>query len=194
MTRYELFLFVHVVASILWLGAGIALGLAAFKVHASGDPGELRALASLNEWLGPRLFAPSAVAVFASGLALALDGPWSLGSLWIVLGLAGYGASFLVNAVVRQPAIRRIRAANRARGPGNPEAARQGRRLLLVSRVELVMLVLVVADMVVKPTADDLFPLIAGGAVLLVAAAAAVRAGVRKPSPTGAAAATARPA
>ena len=40
-------------------------------------------------------------------------------------------------------------------GPTSPEARRQARLLAVVSRVQLLALFLVVADMVLKPTSDD---------------------------------------
>jgi hypothetical protein len=56
-------------------------------------------------------------------------------------------------------------------GPTSLEVRRHARRLSVVSRVQLLALFLVVADMVLKPTADDRWTLVVLAAILAVAAA-----------------------
>ena len=55
-------------------------------------------------------------------------------------------------------------------GPPSPETRRQARLLAVVSRVQLLSLFLVVADMVLKPTSDDPWELVVLAAILVAAA------------------------
>ena len=179
MDSYELLLFLHIATAILWLGAGATMGLAAVKATRSSDPTELGRLAALNDWLAPRLFIPASLATLVLGILLVIDGPWSFGDLWIVIGLVGFAASFLIGLLYIKPTSERISRAIAAEGPQSADAARRVRHILLVSRVELVVLFLVVADMAIKPTGDDAAILVVGVVILAAAAAAAVLAGRR---------------
>src|SRR5919201_4227501 len=158
MSRYELFLFLHVASVIFWLGAGTTLALVAVFAGRTGDRELLGRLAPIAGWLGPRVFGPSALAALVFGLALVHDGSWSYDPLWIKLGLGAFALSFLLNTGVRVPLIRRLR-----RGA---DPVRTGRILGLLPRFELTVLYLTVADMIAKPSGADTGTLIAGGAIL----------------------------
>jgi hypothetical protein len=58
MTRYDVFLFLHILSVILWVGAGTTLGLLWFHP----DREVRRRIAPIGEWLGPRLFGSPATA------------------------------------------------------------------------------------------------------------------------------------
>ncbi len=58
-------------------------------------------------------------------------------------------------------------------GPTYPEIEQRIDRMEAVGRVELTLLFLIVVDMVVKPTGNDVGLLIAGAAILVAAAALA---------------------
>jgi uncharacterized membrane protein len=166
MTRYELWLLFHVLAAVVWAGAVFALGITGISAERTRTPVELPVLARINAWVGPRIATPAAVVAFVAGVLLVVDGPWSWGDLWIVLGLAGFALTFLPGFFFLTPESKRIRDAVQREGPGSPEAAWRVRRVLLVSRVAIVLLFLVIADMVVKPTRDD-GAVLAGGVVVL---------------------------
>lgn len=171
MNGYALLLFLHVVSVIVWLGAGTTLAVLALV----GEPPER--LAALGRMLGPRVFAPASLGTLAFGLALVADGHWTVGPLWVRLGLGAFGLSFVLNVGARMPLLRRL-------GRGGRGAARAGRALALLPRFELVLLYLTVADMVAKPSGADTGTLAVGGAIL-AAAALAVAAGVARGGRSG---------
>jgi uncharacterized membrane protein len=167
MSRYELFLFLHVTSVIVWLGAGTTLALVALFAGRTGDRELLGRLGPIGGWLGPRVFGPAALGALVFGLVLVDEGSWSFDPLWIKLGLGAFAVSFVLNAGVRVPLIRRLQ-----RGA---DPARTGRILGLLPRFELTVLYLTVADMIAKPTGADTGTLIAGGSILgLVATGVAV--------------------
>lgn len=152
MTEYQLFLFLHLVCVILWVGAGTTLG--ALWLHP--DPVLRERIGALGEWLGPRLFAPAALGALAFGIVLVEEGDHTFHPLWVKLGLGAFGASFLINAAVRAPLARRLAA----------EPGRSARVLAALALFELAVLYSTVADMALKPTGSDVAFLASVGAIL----------------------------
>jgi hypothetical protein len=72
---------------------------------------------------------------------------------WIVLGLIGIAATIVTGVGFLGPESERLGKAFVERGPSDPEIGRRISRILVISRVDLVVLILVVADMVFKPGA-----------------------------------------
>jgi hypothetical protein len=157
MTQYQLFLFLHIVSVILWLGAGTVLGL--LWLHP--DAALRERIGSLGEWLGPRVFGPSALGALAFGLILVHQGSWAFHPLWVKLGLIAFAVSFVINAAIRAPLIRRLER----------EPRRISRVLSALALFELAVLYLTVADMALKPTGSDLAFLIPAASSLALLAA-----------------------
>ena len=163
MTYYEVLLFLHILAAIVWIGAAIALQFLSFRAEQTHNGPFMQALGASSEWLATRLFIPSSLSVLVLGILLTIEGPWTFDMLWIDLGLAGFAMSFLTGILFLKPEGERIGRAIAAEGPGSSEARLRIRRIKVIERVELVILVLVVAAMSIKPTSDD------GGTLLLFA-------------------------
>ena len=180
MTLYELLLLLHVVIVIVWLGAAFTMDLLFLRAERTRDPRELGKTGELQEWLVPRVFIPSSLATLVLGALLVWDGPWSFDDLWIVIGLAGWIATLGVGFFFLRPEGEKMKEIVGQYGPTSPEAQRQSRRLGVVSRVQLLGLFLVVADMVLKPTTDDPWTLVVL-AVLLLAATIAGALSLRRP-------------
>ena len=68
-----------------------------------------------------------------------------------MLALIAFGLSFVTGIAFLGPESKRIAVAIDAHGADSPEAVARIRRILLVSRIELVILVLIVFDTVLKP-------------------------------------------
>src|SRR5438132_9851216 len=170
MTQYQLFLFLHIVSVILWLGAGTVLGV--LWLHP--DAALRERIGSLGEWLGPRIFAPAALGALAFGLVLVHEGSWTFHPLWVKLGLSAFAASFVINAAVRAPLVRRL-----AREP-----RRIGRVLSALALFELAMLYLTVPAMALKPTGSDTAFLVPAAAFLGLLAGYVVLRPRRRPTAT----------
>ena len=143
MSYYEALLFLHIAAAAVWLGSGLFLQMLVFRAGQQSDEGLLRGVAASSGWLAQRIFIPASLAVLVLGVLLTIEGPWSFGDLWILLGLAGYAFSFLVGIGFIEPEGKRIAAAMEA--GDDARAAWLVRRRNTVSRVELVVLYLVLA-------------------------------------------------
>ena len=166
MSFYELLLFGHIVAAIVWLGSGILLHVQAFRAERAHDDEGLRRVAADSSQLSLKLFVPASLTVLVLGLLLVADGPWSFDYLWIVLGLLGYLATFLTGVLVMKPGSEEIEAMLDRDGM-TPQARTAIRKLLAKGRLDTVVLYLVVAIMVLKPTGDDVGLLVAMAAIVL---------------------------
>jgi uncharacterized membrane protein len=170
MSSYEFLFVLHIIVVIIWLGAGFTMDVLFLRAERTRNPAELGKTGELQEWLVPRVFIPSGLLTLVLGVLLAWDGPWSFGDLWILIGLAGWIASFGVGFLFIRPQGEKMKEIVAQYGPTSVEAQRQGRRLGVVSRVQLLALFLVVVDMVLKPTSDDPWTLVVLAAILVAAA------------------------
>jgi uncharacterized membrane protein len=193
MTLYELLLFVHIFATVIWIGAGFLSLVLAISYDRDSDESAIRRFLVDQERLALRLFVPSSLAVVLMGIALVIESDaWGFDQLWIVLGLIGYAATFATGMFYLKPTSERIGAAmEREGGRLTPQLRVEIRKLMVKARVDQVVLAVVIFDMVAKPTADDVGVLVAMAAVVAAGVAyivARVRAidAERKPQPAAA--------
>ena len=143
----------HVLAAITWVGGAITTQAFAIRVTRSGDARRLADFASDVEFIGQRMFTSASLVVLLLGIWMVIIGPWSFGMTWILFALIVFGGSFVLGAGFIGPESGRIGKLIEAEGPTAPEAQRRIKRIFFASRIELVFLILVVFDMVVKPGA-----------------------------------------
>src|SRR5688572_6631372 len=118
MSYYEVLLFLHIAAAAVWLGSGFFLQMLVWRAGKAGDGPLLQGIASNSGWMAQRIFIPASLVVLIVGILLTIEGPWSFGDLWIVLGLAGYAFSFLVGILFLEPEGKRIASAMQAGDTG----------------------------------------------------------------------------
>ena len=165
MTAYELYLMLHLVGVVAWVGAAFLMALLGARASLGADSTRRVAFAADAEWLGLRLYLPSNALVLASGVLLVEEAGWGYGPLWIKLGLAGFGASLAMGAAFFGPGWARVgRIADRD-GAGSDEVRAAVRRLLLGSWVDLGLLLAIVFVMTVKPTGGEAGALAATAAI-----------------------------
>jgi uncharacterized membrane protein len=169
--RYEILLFLHIAFVIFWLGAGILFHILGFRADRAGDESAMRKIFDDLVALANTFFIPSSLLVLVFGILLTLDGPWSFGDLWIVLGLAGFALTFATGMLWITPQSKRVQALIERDGGMSPEAYAVARRMMMFARLDYVVLFLVAFDMVVKPTTEDVGALLLMAAVLLAGAA-----------------------
>jgi uncharacterized membrane protein len=172
MTLYEFLLFVHIAATVVWVGAGLCSLVLAIGYDRDGDEPAIRRFLADQERLATRLFIPASLTVVIFGIALVIESDaWTFDYLWIVLGLVGFAATFVTGLFMIKPASERIGAAmEREGGRLTPQLRTDIRKLIVMARLDYVVLFLVIGDMVFKPTGDD--------AGLLVAMAVILAAGI----------------
>jgi uncharacterized membrane protein len=153
MTLYEFLLFVHVAVAVIWVGGGLMMQFFGLRASMSGDPARLAALGEDIEWIANRVFIPSSLIAFLSGIWLVIESDfYGWGDDWIVIGLLLYATTFLTGLLFLGPESGRIGALMEQ---GSPEAGPRTLRLIMLGRLDLVLLFFLVYDMTVKPEFDD---------------------------------------
>jgi hypothetical protein len=80
-----------------------------------------------------------------------VEGDWAFGDAWISIGFAAFLFSFFLGMGFLGPESGRIKKAVAEHGADHPEVARRVGRVLLFSRLELLVLIVAIWAMVAKP-------------------------------------------
>ncbi len=148
---YAVFKLVHVGTVVLWVGGGLLLTALGLRAERANDAAEIAGLARQAAFAGERIFAPGGLLVLAMGIAMVVDHHIGFGATWVDIGLAGYAVTFTTGIAVLSPLARRVDALVAEKGAEHPETQAAIKRILLVARVDVGVLLLVVADMLMKP-------------------------------------------
>jgi uncharacterized membrane protein len=150
MTLYEVWLFLHIAAAIVWIGGATMAQVFGILAQRSGDPARSAAFGRDLAFVGPRVFLPAALVVLVSGVLLTEDGNWEWSEAFIWLGVVGWAIVAVTAFAYVTRAMGRLGARMAAEGP-SPEIAAEVRKLVLLARVLIVVLFVIVFLMVVKP-------------------------------------------
>ena len=151
MTTYEFLLFGHLIAAMTWLGGDVMVQMFYLRARADG-PVALAHFAKAVEWIGMRVTTPASLLVIVFGVLLVGEvDAYDFGQFWITAALAMFGLSFVVGAGFLGPETGRLGKLMDERPLDDPEISRRIGRLVVISRIELLLLVLIVLDMVLKP-------------------------------------------
>jgi uncharacterized membrane protein len=149
---YEWLKTLHVLAAIVWVGGAATLQILAIRVQRQDDPVKLAAFAGETEFICTRVFTPASLLLLIFGIWMVIDEPaWTFGQFWILAGLGMFAFSFVSGAFYLGPQAGRLKRLYEAEGPTAAAAPAIIGRLFLVSRIEVVLMLLIVADMVLKP-------------------------------------------
>jgi hypothetical protein len=150
-TLYEVLLFAHLTFVAVWVGGDAIMQALYLRARAAPEGRVLEFLGDV-EWLGTRVLLPASLAVVGFGVWLVLNSPaWEFSQTWVTLGLVLFLASAITGAGFLGPESGRIAVIGAEKGPEDPEVLRRAARILWISRIELILLIAVIFDMVVKP-------------------------------------------
>jgi uncharacterized membrane protein len=150
MTWYEFFLWLHVTMVVVWVGGAIMIQAFALRTIAAKDPERMAGFSRDVEFIGMRLFLPASLLLLLTGIGLVLNGNWGWGDPFVSIGLVVWLLSFLTGILYLGPEGGRIAKEIEESGPTSPEAQRRIGNILRFSRIELVLLLVVIFMMVVK--------------------------------------------
>ena len=150
-TRYELLLFVHVLAAAAWFGAVVFVVLVTELALRSNDRNALLRLIEYDDRLAPILYIPAVILILTAGIGLVLDGPWSFGDGWVIAGLILLVGIFIVGVGFILPAAKKVKAAVEASGVESTEARARLQTLRLITWLDLGLLIVAMFVMTTKP-------------------------------------------
>jgi len=151
-TWFGIFKLIHVGVAVFWVGGGLLLTALALRAERSQDPEEIARIARQAMFVGEKLFAPAGGIVLLMGIAMVINSPAiGFGDTWVIIGLVGFAISFVTGIAVLAPRARRIVELSDTVGVVAPQTQAAIREILLISRVDIAVLVIVVFDMLMKP-------------------------------------------
>jgi uncharacterized membrane protein len=148
---YALFKSVHVILAVVWVGGGVLLTVLALRAQRESDPRAVVTVAQQAAFAGEKIFAPAGLIVFLMGIAMMINTDWGWGEFWVIVGLIGYAATFITGLTVLSPLAKKVKASAEENGPEHPTTLALIDRILLIARIDVAVLLLVIADMVTKP-------------------------------------------
>ena len=150
---YQVYKALHVVAAVIWVGGDVTLTTLGIVFERRNDGPTLQALGRMGTWVGTRVYTPALFAVLIFGIAVMEKGNYDwFGVFWIDFALVGWLVAGLVGVGFVGPELGRIDKAAMEFGPMSEEVGRRVKRLFMVFRFDTALLVLIVIDMVAKPS------------------------------------------
>ena len=135
MSSFEALKSVHLLAVATWFGAAALQLMLLIRVRGGG--GDRQAFLADMEFAGARLFPAASAIAGLAGIGMVLDADYiGFGDLWIALAIAGWLVASVTGAVFIEGAVKKADLDGVHR----------------FALVHMVIVVLVVVDMVVKPS------------------------------------------
>ncbi len=149
---YKWLLAFHILLAVVWVGSNTAIQIFVIRAKRAGGD-RIAYLASEIEWYGTRVLIPSSLTLLILGFILLHEssGAYDLGQGWVTFGFVVWLLSFIAGAGYLGPESGRLSKMVEERGPEDAEYQRRLARIFVVSRIELLLLIMVVLDMTVKP-------------------------------------------
>ena len=149
---YDVWLFLHIAAAILWVGGGTALGAMMGRLQKAQAGPALGAVGAQMEFFSKALFMPASLVAIVSGVALVLTSDeWNFEDPWIAVGMAGFLFTLIVGMAVMGPTAKKLKELGPSRPPGDAEVAGLQAKMKRFGMINTVVLWVVVAAMVFKP-------------------------------------------
>jgi uncharacterized membrane protein len=152
MTWFELWLFLHVLGAITWVGGAVAVQVFGILTKRAADPAKTVFFIRNVAWVVTRVFLPAALLVFVSGVGLLETGFWDWDDEFVVIGIVLWTAVSVVAFGFLARAMGQAGSRLEAEGPSPPLMLRI-RNLVWTSRALLAALVVIVFVMTTKPGA-----------------------------------------
>ncbi|HUQ21467.1 MAG TPA: DUF2269 family protein [Gaiellaceae bacterium] len=150
MTWYELWLFLHILAAMVWIGSATAIQVFGILTKRATDPAKSAFFAQSVSFTVNRVLFPTSLVVLVAGIGLVENGNWDWDEPFVLWGLLLWLAVSLVAFGFLGRALGSAAGRLSADGP-SPELALRFRNLTWLSRALLVTLVVIVFLMTVKP-------------------------------------------
>jgi uncharacterized membrane protein len=148
---YGILLFVHLTSIVAWVGGGIMLEVIIEKAVASNDASRVKGLADDAETLGQRFFGPSSGIALLAGVWLVFEGGWGWGQPFVWAGLIGFALSTILGFGILVPTGKKVQEGLAAPGAALDSVRGEIVRLRNISRLDTLVLIVVIFFMTVKP-------------------------------------------
>ena len=147
----QLLLTLHILAAATWIGGALALQVISGHMRSSTSDAVTDRFAIDSEIIGKTIFAPSAVALFTTGVILVARQHLDWTEAWLLIGIGAVVAAGVLGGAFLIPEARRLAELARTPGHDSTEIRDRTRRRYLVARVDLSVLILGLTAMIFRP-------------------------------------------
>lgn len=165
MDVFNILVLLHVVCAIIWVGGGFTLMVASELLRRRRGARDMLVVIDAVALLGPPFFVPLSFLTFLTGASAAALG-YGFGELWVILGLLGFAATFVTGFFGLKPRAEKLSEMMQRDEGVTARITAAADDLVNIARFDYVMLGLVVAVMVLKPQADEVWTLAIMAALL----------------------------
>jgi uncharacterized membrane protein len=151
-TTYNWLKVIHVLSVISWFGGAIALRMLTVRISATESRDTLAGYLRSADHYAPRFLGGGSALVLLSGIAMVIVGHIGFKTPWVGIGFAGIVIHIFVGAWQLPKTANALEKLASAAGTTDAQLAAGRSRFVTVSTIYLIMLAVIVADMVVKPT------------------------------------------
>jgi uncharacterized membrane protein len=149
-TWYELWLFLHILAAMVWVGGAVAIQAFGILTKRAADPAKTAFFAQNVSIVVLWVLLPSSLTVLAAGIGLVENGNWDWDEPFIAWGLILWALVSLIAFGFLGRAMGVAGGRLAAEGP-SPDLGLRLRNLVWLSRALLGVLVVIVFLMTIKP-------------------------------------------
>jgi uncharacterized membrane protein len=149
MTWREFWLFLHLLAAMVWIGGAVAIQVFGILTKRAADPAKSAFFAANVSWTVSRIFLPASIVIFIAGVGLKVQEHWSWSEPFLVYGVVAWALVSLVAFGYLGQAIGRAGMQLASEGP-SPALGLRMRNLVWLSRVLLLALLTIAFMMTVK--------------------------------------------
>jgi uncharacterized membrane protein len=150
-TSYTLLLFIHIGAATIWIGSAFALEIISLQLGRHGRAG-LEHQIALERWFGPHVFMPVSLLTLLAGIGLVFWGGFGFTQLWIILALLGIALAVVMGALGITRHVNEINDLLKEPNPDEKIIQAKLKIIHLTSYASFVLLLLILLDMIIKPT------------------------------------------
>ncbi len=150
MSAFDVLKFIHIFMAIVAVGFNVSYGI--WITRAAKEPEHLKYVLNGVRFLDRRFANPAYVLLLLTGLGMLYVGNIPLTTFWIDAALVLYAAAVIVGIALFAPVFRRQIALLDAQGPASAEFQRLSRQSTMLGAATAVIVILILAMMVFKPT------------------------------------------
>jgi putative membrane protein len=148
---YTILKFIHVVSIAMWFGGLVTMMLLNRILISAGDTATSQGVGRHGAKFSTRLFLPALIVTLITGIGMVQVNDLSFGLTWIIWGITGMIASFIIGAVFTGGAALKLgqRAARGEIDAAGIAAAQH--RIYMFAMINIIVLLSVIYAMVAKP-------------------------------------------
>jgi len=150
-SAYVLLKALHVISVVLWVGGVVALWRVTVRLGRTGNRAAVAALLPLALRYGQAVAMPAAIVVLLSGIVMIVVAHLG-GPLWVQIGFLGIVLQIVIGATVIRKTWNALGTLASAATPDDARFSAALSRLSVTTWVYLVIMIVVIAAMVLKPT------------------------------------------